>query len=133
MKIAIAGCRLLLGLGFIVFGLNLLHPFLPMPRFAEGSLPAQFMAIMVPIRWMALVALFEMSGGALVLFGRTAPVGLILLAPVLVNILAFHILLMGGEGIGPGFVFTLLAAFLAYSYRAHFTPILTPKPVPVKK
>jgi uncharacterized membrane protein YphA (DoxX/SURF4 family) len=125
MKIAIVACRLVLGLGFVVFGLNILHPFLPMPPLPEGSLPARFMAVMGPSRWMTLVGLFELIGGALVLLGRTAPLGLALLAPVLVNIWAFHVCLMGGAGLAPGAAFSALELFLLYSYRGYFAPLFT--------
>src|ERR1700679_514513 len=101
MKIAILISRTLLGIGFIVFGSNILHPFLPMPAPPAGSLAAQFMGVMYPTQWMALIGVFQLVGGILVLVGRTAPLGLVLLGPVLVNILAFHILIMGGQGIQP--------------------------------
>jgi putative oxidoreductase len=125
MKIAVRISRFLLGIGFVVFGANILHPFLPMPPMPEGTPSAQFMAVMGPHHWMTLVGLFEFFGGLFVLLGRTAPIGLTLLGPVLVNILAFHILLMGGAGIAPGLVFSVLELFLIYSYRNYFAPIFT--------
>ena len=125
MKIAIAVSRVLLGIGFIVFGSNILHPFLPMPASPEGSLAAQFMGVMFPSHWMTLIGLFQVAGGILVLVGRTAPLGLVLLGPVLVNILSFHIFIEGGQGIQPGVVFSLLEIFLVYAYRNHFKAIFT--------
>lgn len=133
MKIATAVSRFILGLGFVVFGANILHPFLPQPPMPEGSLPGQFMTVMGPTHWMALVGLFQLFGGAFVLLGRTAPIGLTLLGPVLVNILAFHILLMGGAGIAPGAVFSVLELFLIYFYRSYFTPIFTVGAVPTSE
>ncbi len=130
MKIAIVVSRTLLGIGFIVFGSNILHPFLPMPAPPAGSLPAQFMGVMYPTHWMALIGLFQVAGGILVLIGRTAPLGLVLLGPVLVNILAFHILIMGGQGIQPGLVFSLIEIFLVYAYRDHFKAIFTVDALP---
>lgn len=130
MKIATAISRFILGLGFIVFGANILHPFLPMPPMAAGSLPAQFMSVMGPTHWMTLVGVVQVLGGLFVLLGRTAPLGLTLLGPVLVNILTFHVLMMGGEGIAPGLVFTVLELFLVYSYRSYFAPIFTINAVP---
>jgi putative oxidoreductase len=124
MKYAVMICRFLLGLGFVVFGLNILHPFLPQPPMPDG-LASQFVAVMVPSRWMALVGLVQLLGGALVLAGRTAPLGLTLLGPVLVNIIAFHVCLMGGAGLAPGLVFTALELFLLYAYRGYFAPLLT--------
>jgi len=130
MKIAIVGSRTLLGIGFIVFGFNILHPFLPMPAPPAGSLPAQFMGVMGPTHWMALVGVFQLAGWILVLAGRTAPLWLVLLGPVLVNILAFHILIMGGQGIQPGLVFSLLEIFLVYAYRNHFKALFTVNALP---
>src|SRR6266446_9766894 len=133
MKTAIGISRFILGLGFVVFGLNILSPFLPQPPIPDGSLPARFMGVMGPSHWMALVGLFQVFGGVFVLFGRTAPIGLALLRPVLVNILAFHILLMGGAGIAPGLVSSVLELFLIYSYRSYFAPIFTMNAVPTSK
>ena len=131
MKIAIVVCRTLLGLGFIVFGLNILFPFMTPPPPPAGSLPAQFMGVMGPTHWMMLVGLAQLIGGALVIAGRTAPLGLAILAPVLVNILAFHVFLMDGAGILPGLVFSALEIFLIYAYRNHFGPLFTTKAHPV--
>ncbi len=125
MKIAVIICRVLLGAGFIVFGLNILHPFLPMPPLPENSRPAQFGALMGPTHWMALVGVFQLLGGLLVIIGRTAPMGLVLLAPVLVNVLAFHVFLQDGSGIAPGLVFSAFEIFLIYAYRKYFLPIFT--------
>jgi uncharacterized membrane protein YphA (DoxX/SURF4 family) len=133
MKTAIVISRFILGLGFVVFGLNILHPFLPQPPIPDGSLTARFMGVMGPTHWMALVGLFQVFGGVFVLLGRTAPIGLALLGPVLVNILAFHILVMGGAGIAPGLVFSALELFLIYAYRSYFAPIFTINAGPTSK
>ena len=133
MKTAIVISRFILGLGFVVFGLNILHPFIPQPPIPDGSLPARFMGVMGPSHWMALAGLFQVFGGVFVLLGRTAPIGLTLLGPVLMNILAFHILLMGGAGIAPGLVFSVLELFLIYTYRSYFAPTFTIYAVPTSE
>lgn len=125
MKTGFLIVRIFLGLGFVIFGLNILFPFLPQPPPVPGSLAAQFMAVTFPTHWMSLVGVFQSVGGLLVLSGRMAPLGLSLLAPVLVNILAFHILLMGGEGIAPGLVFSILEAILIYAYRENFSGLFS--------
>jgi putative oxidoreductase len=130
MKIVAIICRILLGLMFIVFGANILHPFLPAPPPPPGSPTAQFMAVMVPTGWMHHVGFFQVLGGLLVLIGGTTPLGLVILGPILVNILIFHILLMGGHGIVPGLVATLLEIILIYAYRANFAGIFTYKAKP---
>jgi putative oxidoreductase len=130
MKILALICRILLGLMFIVFGANILHPFLPAPPPPPGSPTAQFMSVMAPTGWMHVVGFFQLLGGLLVLIGGTAPLGLVILGPILVNILTFHSLLMGGHGVVPGLVATLLEVILIYAYRANFAGIFTYKATP---
>jgi hypothetical protein len=79
---------------------------------------------------MKVVGVFQLVGGLLVLSGGIAPLGLAFLAPVLVNILVFHIFLMGGEGLAPGLVFSALEIFLLYAYRDYFVPLLTTRAKP---
>lgn len=130
MKIATLICRILLGLAFTVFGLNILFPFMPQPPPVEGSLIAQFLTVMGPTHWMALVGVFQLLGGLFVISGRGTPLGLALLAPVLVNILAFHIFLDNGNGLAAGLVFSVIEIFLMYSYRSYFLPFFTFKAKP---
>jgi putative oxidoreductase len=130
MKIAAIIVRVLMGLGFIVFGLNILHPFLPQPPPVEGSLPAQFFTVMATSQWMKLIGFFQLLGGTLVLIGRTAPMGLMILGPILVNILAYHIFLDKGQDMAPGFVFTFFELFLIYAYRNHFRSVFTTSATP---
>src|SRR5258708_19509346 len=72
MKIAILISRFLLGMGFIIFGLNILHPFMTSPPPPEGSLAAQFVAVLVPGHWIALVGCFAVTGWTPVV-NRSAP------------------------------------------------------------
>lgn len=125
MKMAVIIIRSLMGIGFIIFGANILFPFLPQPPMQEGSLPAQFLAVMGPTHWMRLVGVCQLLGGLLVIVGRTAPLGLVVLAPVLVNIIAFHVFLENGEGLAPGLVFAFFEIFLIYAYRNHFKGIFS--------
>ena len=131
MKIVALICRILLGLMFVVFGANGIHPFIPMgPMPPAGSPPALFMGVMMPSGWMHHVAFFQILGGLLVLIGGTAPLGLVILGPILVNILLFHILLTGGQGIAPGLIATLLEIILIYAYRNNFAGIFSYKAKP---
>src|SRR5258708_29335314 len=87
MKIAILISRFLLGMGFIIFGLNILHPFMTSPPPPEGSLAPQFVAVMLPRHWIELVGVLHPFGGLLLIIDLTSPLGLVVLAPILVNIL----------------------------------------------
>ena len=130
MKYLYLICRILLGLLFVVFGANLLHPFLPMELPPAGSPPAQFMGVMFPSGWMHEIGILQLIGGLLVLIGGTAPLGLVILGPLIVNILTFHILLAGGHGIAPGLFATVLEIILIYGYRSDFAGIFTYRATP---
>lgn len=92
MKIVALIARILLGLVFLVFGLNKFYPFIP-----EGSLPpgaaGQFMGALMASHYIWAVGAFEVAGGILLLINRFVPLGLCLLAPVIVNVLITGILL----------------------------------------
>jgi putative oxidoreductase len=131
MKYLYLICRILLGLMFVVFGANILHPFLPAMAMPEpNSPPAQFMAVMMSSGWMHVIGFFQLLGGLLVLIGGTAPLGLVILGPILVNILIFHLHMTGGHGIATGLVATVLEIILIYAYRENFVGIFTYRATP---
>jgi len=71
------------------------------------------------------VAAVQLAGGVLLLSGRFVALGLVLLGPVIVNIMLFHIF-MAPSGIGPGCVVSVLALFLIWAYRERFAPLFKP-------
>ena len=132
MKIVVLICRVLLGLLFVVFGLNGFLHFIPMgPPPPAGSLPANYMGSLMASGIMPLVSGLEVIGGLLVLIGGTAPLGLVVLGPVIVNALLFHLLMLGGHGIAAAAFAALLELFLVYAYRANFAGIFSTHAQPV--
>ncbi|HEX3797877.1 MAG TPA: hypothetical protein VH413_04180 [Verrucomicrobiae bacterium] len=123
MKIATIIVRILLGLMFVVFGLNILHPFLPMPP--QTGLVAEWMKPMFESGYMRVVGVFQVVGGLILLLGRFVPLGLTLLGPVVVNILIFHICL-DPSGLPMASVVAALALFLLWRYRANFAGLVKP-------
>jgi len=121
MKIAAIIARTLLGLGFIVFGLNAFLHFMPTPPMSGP--PADFFNVtFMESHYFLVVAFFEMLGGLLAVSGRFTPLGLVVLGAIGVNILTFHITL-GAPGLGMAAVFGLLELFCIYAYRANFAGI----------
>jgi uncharacterized membrane protein YphA (DoxX/SURF4 family) len=121
MKIAATIARLLLGLIFVVFGVNAFLHFLPMPPMQ--GLSAQFMGALFASHYLYAIKCFEISGGLLLLIGRYIPLGLTLLGPVIVNILFFHIFL-DPSGLPLGIVVAVLALFLLWQNRSAFAGLL---------
>ncbi|MEP2775978.1 MAG: DoxX family protein [Luteolibacter sp.] len=90
----------LLGLLFISVSLMFFFNMMPdQPAPPEGSPPAMFMGALMPTGYMHLVKSCELLGGILVAIPLTRNFGLLLLGPVIVNILAFHIFITGGAGL----------------------------------
>ena len=110
MAKAIVAVRVLLGAAFLFFGLNILLHFLnqPMPTGDAG----QYAEILAKSGIMRVVGVLQVIGGLLLLVGRYVPLALTILAPIIVNILLFHLLLLGGAGIAPALLVTILEIFL---------------------
>ena len=132
MKIAVLIARVLLGLVFLVFGANIFLHFIPMKPIPSPD-AATFATILATHKYMSFVGLCQVIGGLLLLVGRYVPLGLTILAPVIVNVLLFHITLAGGEGVGPGLVCALLEVFLIFVYRRSFLGLFDAAPEPLMR
>ena len=123
MKLAFHIAGGLLGLMFIVFGLNFFLKFIPMPAGPpEGSPPALLMGALIPTGYMAFVKVLEILGGVLVAVPKTRNFGLLVLGPIIVNILCFHIFITKGATlVDPvNILISALALFLLWSGRSAF-------------
>src|SRR4030095_6759741 len=91
MKIATAIAGVLLGLMFIAASVMVLFKLGPTPPPPpEGTPAAHFMAGFAPTGYLTFVKVFELLGGLLVAIPRTRNLGLLVLGPIILNILAFH-------------------------------------------
>ena len=119
--------RIVLGLVFFVFGLNGFLHFLPQPPAPPAA--AAFGGALAATGYMfPLLKAVEVTAGALLLAGFFVPLALTLLAPIIVNIVAFHLFLAPGNYPVIGLV---LAAelYLAWTHRAAFAPMLARRPL----
>jgi putative oxidoreductase len=122
MKIAIVIARVLLGLVFLIFGLNGFLNFIPMPP--PTGLAAQYAGVLSTSHYLVLVFLLQVIGGALLLANRFVPLALTLLGPVLVNILLFHVLIEPG-GLPLAVVVAVLWFGVFYGVREAFAGLFT--------
>jgi hypothetical protein len=110
--------RYLLGLMFLVFGSNVFLNFIPMGQMPAG-LAGQFMTALMAAHYFYVVGAIMVISAILFLVNRFVGLGLTLLAPVLFNILVFH-LLMNPSGIWTGAFATLLWLLVAWEHRIVF-------------
>jgi len=124
MKILTIVARIFLGLVFVFFGSNAFLRFLPMPPLPEGT-AGLYLKAFFDSGYVYVIGGMQLLSGLMLLVGRFVPLGLTILAAIIFNIWAFHIL-MAPEGFPPAIVVTLLWAFLVWRYRESFAGILRP-------
>lgn len=123
---AVLVARVLVGLPFLVFGLDFFLKVLtmPTPEFPENA--TKFITALGASGYMNVVKVLEVVSGALILSGRLVPLGLVIATPVAVNIALFDVLLVGQPALGV--VMTGLCFFLVWAYRSHFAGVFAVKP-----
>ena len=121
MKIVTLIARILLGLIFVLFGLNGFLNFLSMGPMPTG-LAGQFVGALILAHYFWVVAALQIAGGALLLVNRFVPLALVLLGPVIVNIICYHVFL-NPSGAVPAAVVTVLWLIVFYGKRHYFSEI----------
>ena len=117
--------RILMGLAFFVFGLNGFLNFLPQPSKPMPEAAGAYLGGLLKSGYMfPLIAGTQLLVGVLLLLNLFVPLALVLIMPVLVNIVAFHIFLEP-SGTAPGVILMALELYLAWVYRDAYRPLLT--------
>src|SRR3989442_8898141 len=127
MKIVTLIARILLGLVFVVFGLNGFLSFLNTGP-APTGLAGQFLGALILSHYYWVVAALQIAGGALLLVNRFVPLALVLLGPIIVNIICFHVF-MNPSGAVPAAVVTVLWLIVFYGKRQYFSGIFVQRSV----
>jgi uncharacterized membrane protein YphA (DoxX/SURF4 family) len=122
--------RILMGLMFLVFGLNGFFWFIPPPKDPGPEAAAAFIGALMKTGYlMPLVSGTQVLVGALLLLNRFVPLALALITPILVGIITFH-LFLAPAGTAPGLVLFLMDLYLAWAYRTAFRPMLAARVKP---
>ena len=131
MKITSVIARFLLGLIFLVFGLNGFFHFLSMP--APTGVAGQFMGALFVSQYLVVVFVLQLIGAVLLLINRYVPLAFAILAPIIFNILLFHSL-MAPSGLPLALVATTLWILVFLGVRSAFAGLLQPRvPVPASR
>lgn len=136
MKLATNIAGGLLGLLFVMSSLVILLKLgLAQPQPPADSAAGMFMGALVPTGYMTFVKVLELIGGLLVAIPRTRNFGLLVLGPIIVNILAFHIFITQGASLKETAplvttaLVAVLAAFLLWSGRKAFAGLANSAPL----
>lgn len=112
--------RLLLGLTFAVFGLNGFVLFIVPPEHSPAG--GRFIDLLVSSGYLYVEKFLEVVAGALLLANRFVILALVILGPLVVNILLFH-LFLERHTLAAGVVPFVMWAWLVWVHRRHFQPL----------
>lgn len=94
-----------------------------MPAPPAGSPAAHFMAAFIPTGYMNFVKVCELTGGLLVAIPKTRNFGLLVLGPIILNILAYHIFVTGGADLAVPALIGVIAVYLLWTARGKFAAL----------
>jgi putative oxidoreductase len=124
MKTASVIARYLAGAIFLVMGLNGFLNFIPLPP--PGGVAGQFMGALYVSHYLWVIFAFQVIGGLLLLVNRYVPLAAAMLAPVIVNILTFH-LLMAPSGLPLALFVAILWVAIFIEVRLAFSGLFQPR------
>jgi hypothetical protein len=120
-----AAARAVMGLLFLIMGLNGLLMFLPQPKGAIPPHAIAFLGALAASGYMTqLVSATQVVVAIMLLSNRFVPLALVLIAPVIVNIVAFHGFLYPTGAAILAVLAALLELYLAWIYRDVYRPML---------
>jgi putative oxidoreductase len=120
VKIASQIARYLLGLIFLVFGLNGFFHFLHMP--GPTGVAAQFFGAIFVSHFYVVIFLLQIVPAVLLLVNRYVPLALTILGPIIFNIVCIHVFMVP-SGLPLAILVTILWLLVAYSVRSAFSGI----------
>jgi len=111
-----------LGLIFVMSSVVVLFHLAPAPPIPEGTPMAMFMGALGSTGYLTFIKICELIGGVLVAIPRTRNFGLLVLGPIIINILAFHVFIANGEGLFSPLLIAIvvLALYLLWEGRKGF-------------
>ena len=118
MRTASVVARHLVGVIFLVMGLNGFLNFIPFPP--PAGVAGQFMGALYVSHYLWVIFAFQVIAGVLLLLNRYVPLAVAVLAPVIVNILTFHAF-MAPSGLPLAFFVAVLWAAIFIDVRPAFS------------
>jgi len=119
------GARIILGLIFVVFGLNGFLQFLPMPPMPAEA--GQAIGGLFALKYMfPIVKSLEIISGLALLSGFFVPLALLVLSPIVVNIVLFHVFYTPADS-AMSIAIVVLQVLAASSVWDKFKPVLAAK------
>lgn len=110
-----------LAIAFFVFGLNFFFPFMPKQPTPTGD-AGTFIGIIYSTGFLKIVKICEIVFALLIALKPTRALGLLLMAPIVVNIFLYEIVIAHKPGIGVALV--AINALAIYFAKEKYLPII---------
>jgi len=117
------GISILFGMMMVVMGINKFAHFMPMPPMPDEA-GALMMAFASSGWLMPLIALAEIIGGALFIYPKTRALGAIVLFPVIVGILLFHVAL-APSGLPMAIMLLAINLWIIFENKDKYMPMIS--------
>ncbi len=125
MKIAVLITRILMGLMFAFASIVVLFKLMPQPE-QTGQIKIFMDGMTASVYLMTTVKIIELISAIAFLSGRFVPLATVVIFPIIVNILLFHVFLEP-SGLPIAILLMLGNLFIAYYYRDRYKAMLTAK------
>jgi len=125
MKIAVIVVRILMGLMFAFASIVVLFKLMPEPE-QTGNVKIFMEGMAASVYLMTTVKIFELLCALAFLSGRFVPLAAVVIFPIILNILLFHVFLEP-SGLPIAILLMIGNLFLAYYYRDKYKALLAAK------
>ena len=120
-SLSVVSSRIILGLIYFVFGLNFFFQFLGAPPPASGAAESFTTGLFMTGYFFPMMKVIEVVLGFALIAGVYVPLALVVLMPITVNILLFHLFLTDNAIMS--IVMVGLQLYLAWMYRDYYKPL----------
>ncbi len=114
--------RYLLGVAMLIFGANKFAGFMPKPELSEKA--GIFMGALIDSGYIwPILGVFYIIIGLLLVLNKAVPLALLMLVPISINIVAFH-LALDPKGVFFAAIIAILNAVLLFTHWSKYQTIL---------
>lgn len=124
MKATVLICRVLLGVIYLIFGLDYFLRFIPYQPLHTGATGALVAGLKGVGYIYPMMKIIQITGGLSLIFNRYAPFAAVVLFPISLNVLLFHTILVP-SGWLMGVTLMVPNLLLGWGYRKYYAGMFT--------
>ncbi|MGY8692646.1 MAG: hypothetical protein ACKVGW_00390 [Verrucomicrobiia bacterium] len=115
--------RYVLALALLIFGINKFAGFMPMPEYAPGSAPMNYMIGLTGVHMFPILGIIYLASAILLATNKLVGLVTVILSAIVFNILLFHITL-DPAGLPPSIVVAVLLVLVMIGNKDKYQALL---------